>query len=332
MGSALIPLYLVALALSAAITYGMVHWSWRWGLVDQPGEHRSHDTVTPRGGGIGIAAALVAVLAAFAGADELLSIQFLLALLAGVMLVAGIGLADDRLALPAWPRLLVHLLVAGAIAWTGLPGGDWLAIAIVALGIAWAINLHNFMDGSNGLLAGHAAIVLATLAYAATFDLLVAGLCGAAAAAALGFLPFNFPRARIFLGDVGSGVLGLAIGVGIWQAHERAVMLLPAGLVLASGFLFDATATLVVRIVRRERFAQRHREHLYQWLVRSGWSHTAVALAYWAWTAACAGIALFLMRPLGLHMQWNVALVVLAAATAIMAFAKLALRRRLREP
>lgn len=330
-GSAMIPLYLVAFAMSAAITYGMQHWSWKLGTVDSPGEHRSHDTATPRGGGIGIAAALVALLAAFAGADDVVTPRFLAALLVGMVAIAGVGFADDRLALPAWPRLLVHLVVAGAIAWTGGAAGSSLYLAVVVLALAWSINLHNFMDGSNGLLAGHAAIVLATITACAGFDLLVSAMAGVAAAATLAFLPFNFPRARIFLGDVGSGVLGLVIGVAIWQAHVRGVMTLPAGLVLASAFFLDATTTLLGRVVTGQRFAERHRDHLYQWLLRAGWSHVAVALAYWAWTLACAGLVLFVMRDMPLGHQWLVAQLVLYVAMPIIVFVRIWLRPRLRE-
>jgi UDP-N-acetylmuramyl pentapeptide phosphotransferase/UDP-N-acetylglucosamine-1-phosphate transferase len=331
MTTGLIPLFIVAFLLSAGVTFAMVRQAKSFGLLDAPGKHRSHAEVTPRAGGVGIAAALVAVLASLVGASEVVSPTFLYALLAGVLLVAGIGLADDRVALPAWPRLLVHLVAAGLVAVAGTAPGDWLLVAIVALGIAWSINLHNFMDGSNGLLAGQAAIVLGALTYAAGFDLLVAALCGAGAAATFGFVPFNFPRARIFLGDVGSGTLGLVIGIGVWLAHARGLLPLPAGLVLVSAFLIDATLTLGVRIATRQRFTERHREHLYQYLLRSGASHARVAALYWAWTAAAAWLALFVMRPLPLLQEWRIAAAVAAAGVTIWFLARAFLRRRLRE-
>jgi UDP-N-acetylmuramyl pentapeptide phosphotransferase/UDP-N-acetylglucosamine-1-phosphate transferase len=331
MTTGLTALFLVAFALSAGVTFAMVRQARSFGLVDAPGKHRSHAEVTPRAGGVGIAAALVAVLASLVGAEEVVAAKFLYALFAGVLVVAGIGLADDRVALPAWPRLLAHLLAAGVIAWAGTASGDWLAVAIVALALAWSINLHNFMDGSNGLLAGHAALVLGSLTYAAGADLLLVALCGAGAAAAFGFLPFNFPRARIFLGDVGSGVLGLAIGVGIWLAHARDSLPLPAGLVLASAFVLDASLTLGLRIATRQRFIERHREHLYQYLLRSGSSHAVVAALYWAWTAAAAWLALFVMRPLPMQQEWTIAAAVGAAGATIWVLARMFLRKRLRE-
>lgn len=331
MSAGIVPMYVIAFALSAAITFAMVQWGTRLGLVDEPGEHRSHDVATPRGGGVGIAAALIAVFAAFAGADEVVAPRMLLALLLGVVFVAGIGLADDRAALPPWPRLVVHLLVAAGVAWAGSYGDNRIAIVVFALGIAWSINLHNFMDGANGLLAGQAALVLGALAWVAGEDVFLAAFCGAGAAAALGFLPFNFPRARIFLGDVGSGVLGLLIGVAVWQAHARGTLALPAGLVLASGFVLDATFTLLWRIATGQRFWQRHREHLYQYLLRSGRSHVLVAAIYWAWTVAAAVLALRVMPPLELRLQWWLAAAVAGTGAILWALARMLLRGRLRE-
>ena len=130
MTGGLVWLTLVAFVLSAGTTVAMMKAGTRLGLLDEPGAHRSHDSTTPRAGGVGIAAALVAVLAAFLGASDVVEPRFLYAVLAGVIVIAGIGLADDRLSLPSWPRLFVHLLVATAVAWSGSDHGAWLAIAV----------------------------------------------------------------------------------------------------------------------------------------------------------------------------------------------------------
>ena len=331
MSGGLVWLTLVAFVLSAGTTVAMMKAGTRLGLLDEPGAHRSHDSTTPRAGGVGIAAALVAVLAAFLGASDVVEPRFLYAVLAGVIVIAGIGLADDRLSLPSWPRLFVHLLVATAVAWSGSEHGAWLAIAVVALALAWSINLHNFMDGSNGLLAGQAALVLGAFAWVAGWELFIAAFCGAGAAAALGFLPFNFPRARVFLGDVGSGVLGLAIGVAVWQGERRALLPLAWGLVISSSFVIDATLTLLWRIARRERFTERHREHLYQYLVRAGWAHWAVALAYWSWTIVAVLLVFGPLRPLDGAQRWQAAGAVYAVGAILWLAARSALRNRLRE-
>ena len=104
MTGGLVWLTLVAFVLSAGTTVAMMKAGTRLGLLDEPGAHRSHDSTTPRAGGVGIAAALVAVLAAFLGASDVVEPRFLYAVLAGVIVIAGIGLADDRLSLPSWPR------------------------------------------------------------------------------------------------------------------------------------------------------------------------------------------------------------------------------------
>jgi Glycosyl transferase family 4 len=108
------------------------------------------------------------------------------------------------------------------------------------------------------------------------------------AAAAAGFLPFNFPRARIFMGDVGSGVLGLLIAVAVLWQMSAPDTALASGLVLCSGFVVDATCTLVSRIARGRRWYSAHREHLYQWLVRSGFSHAGVVALYMGWNLVIA--------------------------------------------
>jgi len=108
------------------------------------------------------------------------------------------------------------------------------------------------------------------------------------AAAAAGFLPFNFPRARIFMGDVGSGVVGLLIAVAVLWQMSAPDTALTSGLVLCSAFVTDASCTLVSRIARGRRWYSAHREHLYQWLVRSGFSHAGVVALYMGWNLVIA--------------------------------------------
>ncbi len=276
-----------AAGLSALATALALGYARRRGLLDAPGQRRSHSVPTPRGGGIGIALAvlLLGLLpAAHAGLDWALPVALAL------LLTAAIGWIDDHRSLSARLRLLVHLLAStlAALALLGWPAdiAGWTTLLVVIIALAWSINLHNFVDGIDGLLALDAIAVfglLAAFAYAAG-DAELARLAAVAAAASAAFLPFNLPRARVFLGDVGSGALGLLIGVLSLGAWRRGVLDAGAILMLLSACLVDATATLLSRMVRGRRWWRPHREHLYQWLVRTGSSHPRVALAYLAWT------------------------------------------------
>jgi UDP-N-acetylmuramyl pentapeptide phosphotransferase/UDP-N-acetylglucosamine-1-phosphate transferase len=276
-----------AAALSALATGLALAYARRRGLLDAPGPRRSHIVPTPRGGGIGIVLAVLIIgllPAAFAG------LAWALPLALALLAVAAVGWIDDHRPLSARLRLLVHLVAAGLSAGVllGWPAdvAAWVLLAAVIVALAWSINLHNFIDGIDGLLGLDAAAVfalLAAFAFAAG-DAGLARLAAVAAAASAAFLPFNLPRARIFLGDVGSGALGLLLGALSLAAWRRGVLDLGAILMLLSACAVDATATLVSRMLRGRRWWRPHREHLYQWLVRSGSSHPRVALAYLAWT------------------------------------------------
>src|SRR5690606_19037560 len=184
----------------------------RHGLLDAPGERRSHRVPTPRGGGIGIAMAwvLACAVSAFGG---ILPVPLALAAVGGAVLVGGAGYVDDHRPLSAWWRLAAHVAAGAALA-AGLAAAGaapWLALLGLA-GVPVMVNVWNFMDGIDRLATSQAALaalgfaLLATSSAAAVPALVLAAAC-------LGFMPFNFPRARIFLGDVGSGVLGFALAV-----------------------------------------------------------------------------------------------------------------------
>ena len=263
-------------------------------LLDQPGERRSHRVPTPRSGGIGI------VLAVLLGGLWLLrtagSEGPVLGLgLIGFALVAGIGLLDDHNPLSPWPRLGVQAIAAGLLAagcwWTWQDG----RIAMVAFAAALVLaNVWNFMDGIDGIATTQAMLVAAgVLAMGAGGW--VAMLALALVAACLGFLPFNFPRARLFLGDVGSGALGYLLAMLMVAAMANAEFRnWPAWLLIPSAFLLDAGLTLAGRLMRGEAWWQPHALHLYQvWARRLG-RHPSVTLAYAGWTALAVAIALAL--------------------------------------
>lgn len=267
-------------------------------LLDQPGERRSHAVATPRGGGIAITLAFLVALVAMAARrpDEIV----LLACAAiGLLLVSGIGWVDDHRPLSPWSRLAVHVLAAGwlmaGIYLSGRGGGPALAAFVAALVL---VNVWNFMDGIDGLAASQAMLVAAALAFLAGADALAVHLGLALIASIFGFLPFNFPKARIFLGDVGSGTLGYALALLL--AMSMHALSAEAGstdawllvLLPVSAFVLDAGLTLSVRIARGEQWWTPHVQHVYQRLARRLGGHPPVTAAYAAWTLlACSGAA-----------------------------------------
>ena len=261
------------------------------GLMDLPGERRSHDLPTPRGGGIGIALAGLCACGwlAWVGSGAWIWVAV------GLALVAGAGWWDDHRPLPAWPRLLAHL-VAGASLSAGMLQLGAPAAAVFAatargpvLGDGW-----DFIAGVAGRAPSQA--LLAALAFAWVLDGPGRVLALVVAAACCGFLPFNLPKARIFLGDVGSGALGyllaalVVLGFSGLSAEWWPILLLP----LAS-CLVDAGMTLAGRMFRGEAWWQPHVQHLYQRLARSH-GHPRVTLGYAGWTALSIGIMLGLYR------------------------------------
>lgn len=275
-------------ALAAVGAWLALRHALRHGLFDQPGERRSHSVATPRGGGIGIvvAWAVGCVVLWLAG---MLAPPLAAASVAGLALVGGVGWIDDHRPLSPWWRLAAHV-VAGSLLAAGLWGAGappWL-VALAFAAVPVLVNAWNFMDGIDGLATSQAA--LASLGFALLAPTHVASLPALAlVAACLGFLPFNFPRARIFLGDVGSGALGFTLAasasVALLEAGPVAGpgLLVPAFL-LVSAFLIDTALTLARRIVRRERWWTPHVEHAYQRLAARLGSHAPVTLLYAAWT------------------------------------------------
>lgn len=288
---ALIGLFLISGLLSAVATgWAMAH-ARRRGLIDLPGERRSHASPTPRGGGVGIALAglgTCTLLACVANSGWWW-------LGAGLLLVAAVGWWDDHRPLPAWPRLLAHVLAAGFMAaGMAVQGASW-PVVLCAFALTPAlINAWNFMDGIDGLVSSQSLLLAA--AFACVLDGAALALALAIAAACAGFLPFNLPKARIFLGDIGSGALGylsaavLATGLAGASWQYWPLLLLPATVCLV-----DSGMTLVWRALRGEAWWQPHVQHLYQRLARSH-GHGRVTAVYCLWTVAACGSMLALMH------------------------------------
>ncbi|GAB2562453.1 glycosyltransferase family 4 protein [Dyella jejuensis] len=279
--------FLIALGLvRAAIAYAH-----RRGMLDQPGQRRSHSMPTPRGGGIGIVVAILLTVPVCLLHMHSWPLHFVITLLVALALSAWIGWWDDHSSLPALPRLGVQILAVTSFSYALLVGGPGLLwLPALVLGGAWSINLHNFMDGIDAILAQQGIFVACGLALLAGYagQLPLAGASACVAAACLGFWCYNRSPARIFMGDVGSGSLGFvlfALTAMLWRLHWP--LLWPA-LVLSSAFVTDASLTLLVRILRGRRWYTAHREHLYQWIVRKGHTHAAGAGWYLGWNLLVA--------------------------------------------
>ncbi|MCX7555373.1 hypothetical protein OS187_00755 [Xanthomonadaceae bacterium JHOS43] len=332
---------LAAFLASAMLSFAALRYArWRQ-LLDLPGQRRSHVTPTPRGGGIAIVVTLLLALPFLEWGNVRLPLVVALALAA----VAGIGWVDDHRPLSARSRLAVHGLAALALVTVLLlafgnpvPWSPLMLTGVLAvIWLAGCVNAWNFMDGSNGLVTSQ-CLWLGVAMSCVFVHLGSAGAVGAwpwagvalvLVAGCAGFLPFNFPRAVIFLGDVGSGALGLVCGlllaVMFWL-DPRCFWLM---VLLPSALLVDAGMTLLWRMLSGRRWYTAHREHLYQWLIRSGCSHADVAMLYMAWNLVVVAPACFAI------MRWPAAevpltLVVLLLAAALWWFGKSALRNRAR--
>jgi len=296
-------------------------------ILDHPNERSSHQSPAPRGGGLAIVFSYVG-----AGISSVLlgwveSSDFI-ALCIGGLAVAAVGLWDDHGHVSQWFRFSAHILAAfWAVHWIGGilpvqfgetildlgPIGDILA----ALSIVWLLNLYNFMDGIDGIAGVEAAIVAgggaAILLFfggqgqkAAWLLLLVASV--------LGFIVWNWPPARIFMGDVGSGFLGYVLGVAALVTSQTGVLTIWSWVILLAVFVGDATFTLLRRMARGDRWYRAHRIHAYQILSRRWRSHLKVTLVVgiydliWLIPLAMAATA---------YPEWSLGFVLLAYAPVL---------------
>ncbi len=293
-------LFLLAGLVSAGITALLLSTPLGRHLLDHPNERSLHDVPTPRIGGIGICIGglLAFVAAPLHGVTLPPSLPYLAG---GMLIVLVVSLVDDIRSLSAALRMPVHFLAAGLLTAGGLSLetlriGDLQFALPVTLGaafsllyIVWMTNLYNFMDGMDGFAGGMSVIGFGALALlaAAGGSTVIATISIAIAGAALGFLVFNFPPARTFMGDVGASTLGfLAAGISLWADREQVVPLWISVLIF-SPFIADATVTLVRRALNREPVWRAHRSHYYQRLVRLGWGHRKTVVAEYLLMVAC---------------------------------------------
>ncbi len=268
-------------------------------VLDIPNQRSSHTTPTPRGGGLAIVLAFFFACAYLFLSKQLNSHWFLA--LSTTLFVAFIGFCDDHAHVAARWRFLTHLLAAGLALFflNGLPvilvpepfnvifgqtfvNLGWSGFILGILLLVWSLNLFNFMDGTDGIAASEALFVSSALAgYLYFIDLSLCIVASSLAAASLGFLLWNWPKAKIFMGDVGSGFLGLLLGVLILIAMQQASVLLYCGLILFGIFIVDATYTLLVRFFSGQKWYDAHCSHTYQHAAKR-YGHLRVLIVCWA--------------------------------------------------
>jgi Fuc2NAc and GlcNAc transferase len=284
-------LFVLLFVVSALATSGVRAFLISHGVLDLPNARSSHAVPVPRGGGVGIVVVFLSAVV------WLLSRQVIHAKLAGALLggglaIAVVGLADDRFKLAPWPRLVVHSLAAAWTIWNLDPLrpsqlGDsnlfwgWVSRGVAFIGLIWLTNLFNFMDGIDGLAGTEAACVSGFGAVLLFLNGLpsYARLSLALAAASFGFLVWNWPPAKIFMGDVGSGFLGFTLGTLALFSSKAAPELIWPWSILLAAFLVDATVTLLRRMFSRARWHEAHRSHAYQHAAQATGSHAKVTLA-----------------------------------------------------
>jgi len=279
--------------------------------LDVPNERSLHVQPLPRSGGI---AMMSGIFAGFA----ILQTPLVVVLSAGLLVV--VSHIDDLHALPIPIRLGVQTAAAAGFAFGSFPFAGLPFLVSIIVGTLWVTNLYNFMDGSDGLAGGMTVLGFAFLgagAWMSADDVLLIE-CAIVGAAAAAFLFFNFPPARLFMGDAGSvtiGFLAAALSLVGWRDGDWPLWF-PAA--VFAPFIADSTLTLLKRMVAREPFWKAHKKHYYQRLIRMGWSHRRTTLSEYALMLASGVAALWgLGRPPYLQLAVVLVLVSIHAALAI---------------
>jgi len=304
-------LYFIVILLVSLVLTGLIRqYALSNKVLDVPNERSSHTVPTPRGGGLAIVLAFVVAIGLIFFRSP--GHANLLVALSSTLFVAVIGFCDDHAHVPARWRILVHVFAAlmALFFLCGLPNLllpapidwlfkrwivdlGWLGYLVGTLMLVWFLNLFNFMDGTDGIAASEAIFVSGGLAaYLYYLDSLSFSISISVMAASMGFLLWNWPKAKIFMGDVGSGFLGLLLGILILLATQQAAVLFYCGLILFGIFLVDSTYTLLYRFFSGQKWYDAHCSHTYQRAAKK-YGHLTVLLSCWA-------INLFWLLPVSL--------------------------------
>ena len=292
----------VTAAVSASLTAAVIPLLRRARAIDVPGDRSLHRLPVPRGGGLAIVlsaslATWTAVLAAVhqrGAVHAMTGVDVALMGLATVLAFALLGLSEDLLSVSVRTRLVLQLALGaglGLVAHSAFEVSLWWTPAI-CVGTAALVNATNFMDGANGLACSHALMTslwyvqVAIVAPVPGLGLVMVSVAGAC----LGFLPFNTPRAKVFLGDSGSYALGGAWAFAVTACLARGVAM-EAALAPVLVLLADTGYTLWMRLRAGQCWYESHRLHVYQRLVCAGWPHWASALLVTLAAASCSALA-----------------------------------------
>jgi Fuc2NAc and GlcNAc transferase len=288
--------------LSILLTWMISKLAWNVGLLDEPDHRRSHVMVTPRGGGLAIALVFwlwIFLTLAFFDLDRALWLP-----LCPTLMIAAVGFMDDLFSLSASYRLMAQfftsifsMFLMGGIQFVLNINGVIIPSVVVwvvsLLFLVWSINLYNFMDGINGLAGFEALMVSGVMAYITYIDgdISQSSMWTMLAAAVAGFLIWNFPKAKIFLGDVGSYFLGSTFGILLLESANSKPRWFWCGMILLGYFVVDATVTLLVRIWYKQPVYMAHKTHAFQiFLTKFKSNHTVV-------TSLVISINLFWLTP-----------------------------------
>ena len=268
----------------------------RFGVMAIPNARSAHTVPVASIGGLGFVLPTLAWLC-WSAAQR--GDPFSLVLAAGGAVLALIGILDDLFELAAGLRLPIHLATAAAAAVVAIDGHLAL-VAVCAIGLAWFVNLYNFMDGIDGIAGSQAAIFcLGALYFGGAQDATLWILLASCA----GFLCLNWAPAKVIMGDTGSGFLGFVIGALALHLWQMGALPLVTSLILLAAFWFDASYTLAVRCCTRQRIAEAHSNHLYQKLARR-WGHGHTTAALWAYAALWLAPLSALYDRFGLGTLW----------------------------
>lgn len=280
---------IVFFILTLLFTGYMRHYALKKNIIDNPNERSSHSVPTPRGGGVAVVCSYLLALAVLIYSQQL-TVHIGLTLMVAGFVIALLGFLDDHGHINSMLRLAIHFFVAigtvislGGFAEVTIFNGmqlGFIANIIAVLFLVWLLNLYNFMDGINGIASVEAittTVSMAILYY--VFNLsLNSDLLLLLAACVSGFLLWNFPKAKIFMGDACSGFLGLTLGILALIALKENLALFCAWIICLGVFVVDATYTLIKRVLNGHKMYDAHRSHSYQILSRRWGSHTPVTL------------------------------------------------------
>lgn len=299
----------IALVLAALGTGSVRRHLLKRQVMDIPSARSNHARPTPRGGGLATTGTLLLLFAAAplilsSATEKPIALPHHAALLAAAALLMLVSWRDDLNPLPPLLRLAAQA-IAVAIGLTALdapvfsallPLPLWLDYALTGLAWVWFINLFNFMDGIDGITAVESLFLCAglwLLAFLTDYDDIYLIYSGIIAATMLGFLIWNWPPAKIFLGDVGSVPLGFLLGFLLLQAAAEGLGL--SVLIISAYYLADSGITLIKRLIKREKLFEAHSQHYYQQAVRKGWSHRRVTALIAALNSLLLGLTLAML-------------------------------------